>query len=207
MDDFRYKITKQIYDEVLKANLHQSEIASHLLIPIAFLTAATTFSFNFLFQEEISVLFKGINLIPLLFLGYIISTSFGILLFLKVIGPSFYTKDWPQHEERPASIFFFKLIGKIKTVEEWMNFFIEDPNSQNNDYLKTEDLTEKAVHDLTVESYQLSKKSYKKSKIKFISKHFFLYLCLFIFIDDISWNYWLFLYLNNYAVIIPSSCF
>ena len=181
MDDFRYKITKQIYDEVLKANLHQSEIASHLLIPIAFLTAAATFSFNFLFQEEISVIFKGINLIPLLFLGYIISTSAGILLFLKVIGPSFYTKDWPQHEERPTSIFFFKLIGKIETVEDWMNFIIKNPNNQNNEYIKTEDLTEKAIHDLTLESYQLSKKAIKKVKLNSLANIFFcISVCLFL---------------------------
>jgi len=108
-------------------------------------------------------------------LVYIISTIFGILLFFEVIGPSFYTKDWPHTEERPPSIFFFTLIGKIETVEEWMSFFIENINDQNENYLQTEDLKKKAIHDFTIESYQLSKKAIRKVKLNLIA-HFFFYI-------------------------------
>lgn len=56
-----------------------------------------------------------------------------------------------------------------------MSFFIENINDQNENYLQAEDLKKKAIHDFTVESYQLSKKTIRKVKLNLIA-HFFFYL-------------------------------
>lgn len=53
----RLEIAETIYKEVLNANFHQSDIAARILTPVAFLTAAATFLFNFFLENNITVPF------------------------------------------------------------------------------------------------------------------------------------------------------
>ena len=89
----RYEIVKNIFDEIQEANLHQSEISARILIPVAFLTAATISLYRLFVDMGISVDLMEKDFTPILFLLlvlYIIFTVGGILIFFEVIGPSFF---------------------------------------------------------------------------------------------------------------------
>lgn len=190
MDDekkARLEIAKNIFEEVLNANLHQSEKAARLLIPIAFLTGAATFLFNFFLENNISATWKGINLIPILFLVYLFFTIGGTISIIETIGPSFEMKGWPsegrkrEKEERgekglegPESLLFFKLILK-KEANQWMNIFLEGETRKLEGYLENDKLRDKLIHDYVVEAYQLAKKTHGKVKKNLVA-HLLFYV-------------------------------
>ena len=191
MDDekkTRLEIAKNIFEEVLKANLHQSEKAARLLIPIAFLTGAATFLFNFFLENNISATWKGINFIPVLFLVYLFCTIGGTISIIETIGPSFEIKGWPRdgrekgekgekgekRSEGPESLLFFKFILK-KEANEWMNIFLKEETRKLEGYLETDKLRDKLIHDYVVESYQLAKKTHGKVK-KNLAAHLLFYV-------------------------------
>lgn len=176
----RFEITKKIYDEVLAANFHQSDIAALLLIPVAFLASAATFLFSFLLEHGISVKLMGIDFIPLLFLSYIFFTLSGILVFFEIIGPGFQISGWPPQEKGPKkaenvkSILFFKFISELN-VNDWMNIlFTKEITEKPKEFLETDELQEKIIYDFVVESYQLAKKAQGKVK-KNLLAHLFFY--------------------------------
>lgn len=171
----RLQIAEKIFKEVLAADLHQSEIANRLLIPVTFLTGAATFLFRFILDKDVVLLSRGINVIPLLFLLYVFFTLCGIFIFFEVIGPSFYTKAWPVPEkgpDGPPSTLFFKLISKVKNVEVWVDYFCKG-EEDNSRFLDTKRLQEKLIYDYAVESYQLAKKAHEKSRKNLVAHMFF----------------------------------
>lgn len=188
MDDekkARLEIARNIFEEVLKANLHQSEKAARLLIPIAFLTGATTFLFNFFLENNISATWRGINFIPVLFLVYLFCTIGGTISIIETIGPSFEIKGWPRdggekgerrekRSEDPESLLFFKFILK-KEANEWMNVFLKEETRKLEGYLETDRLRDKLIHDYVVESYQLAKKTHGKVKKNLVA-HLLFYV-------------------------------
>jgi hypothetical protein len=172
----RYQIAEEIFDEILKADLHQSEIARHLLIPITFLTGAATFLFKFLLDHNISFLWADINLIPVFFLLYIFFTVGGIFVFFEIIGPSFYMKKWPSPKKGPKgprSTLFFKLISRTDSIEEWVDYFYKKKDEVPKHFLEVAELQDKLVYDFAVESFQLAKKAHHKSKRNLIAHMFF----------------------------------
>lgn len=171
----RLEIAKNIFDEVLEANLHQSEIAARLLIPVAFLTAATVSLFRFFVDKNISVEFMGINIISILFVLYIIFTVGGILVFFEVIGPSFFMVNWPTSTERqkgPKSALFFKFIAET-SIDKWISYFHETKSGEPKRFLGIDELQDKLIYDYTAESSLLAKKAQGKVKDNLFGHLFF----------------------------------
>jgi hypothetical protein len=179
----RLQITRKIFEEILAADLHQSEIANRLLIPVTFLTSAATFLFGFMLNNDISLFWGEINVIPVFFLLYMAFTIGGIFVFFEVIGPSFYTKQWPVPEKGPKgppSALFFKLISKVDDVNKWVSYF-SNREEKTQTYLDIDELQDKLIYDFSVESFQLAKKVHEKSR-KNLFAHMFFYpsFCLLL---------------------------
>jgi hypothetical protein len=175
MDDkkVRLEIAKNIFEEVLDANLHQGEKAARLLIPVTFLTSAATFLFNFFLEKNISVTWGRIDFFPILFLAYLTFTLAGAICIIEIIGPSFEIKGWPgrgktkkkkqKKVKGPESLLFFKFIMN-KEGSEWMDVFLKEKAKNLEGYFEIDALQDRLIHDYVVESYQLAKKTYGKVK-------------------------------------------
>jgi hypothetical protein len=176
----RLEIAKNIFDEVLEANLHQSEISARLLIPVAFLTAAAVSLFGFFVDKGISVTFMETDItpiIPILFLLYILFTLGGILVFFEVIGPSFFLENLPiptEKQKNPKSALFFKFIAEID-IDKWIGHFCRKEQDKSEEFLEIADLQEKLIYDYIAESSLLAKKTQGKVKDNLFA-HLFFYL-------------------------------
>ncbi len=173
----RLEIAKNIFDEVLEANLHQSEISARLLIPVAFLTAAAVSLFKLFVDEEISVTFMEADIISILFLLYILFTLGGILVFFEAIGPSFFLENLPiptEKQKNPKSALFFKFIAEID-IDRWIGHFCRKEQDKSEEFLELADLQEKLIYDYIAESSLLAKKAQGKVKDNLFA-HLFFYL-------------------------------
>ncbi len=188
----RLEIAKNIFKEVLDANLHQSEIAARLLILVTFIAGGTIALFALFLESDISALWMGIDLIPGLFLAHISFVLIAIIFVVENIGPSFQTEELepnkesekPRSEEAetPKSILFFKFILE-EDMNKWISTFHKKESEEKpKEYLETIELQEKFIHDCIMESHLLAKKTHGKVKrnlvahLLFYSSFYFLFL-------------------------------
>jgi len=190
----RFEIAKSIFKEILDANLHQSEIAARLLIPITFLTGGAVALFAI--EYKISAFWIGIDIIPFLFLLYLFFTLGGTISFFKTIGPSFkWGGKFLSVEERrpkgPDSLLFFKSIEGMDS-NKWMNYFYSEKNEKKlEEFLETDELQNKLAYDYIREAYLLAKKANTKVFYNTIAHWFFFFsfvtLFLMIYVGIISY--------------------
>ncbi|MBU7047159.1 MAG: hypothetical protein HXS54_12070 [Theionarchaea archaeon] len=179
----RLEIARNIFDEVLEANLHQSEISARLLIPVAFLTAAAISLFRLFVDKEVTVTVMKTDVIPILFLLYILFTMSGILVFFEVIGPSFFLENLPipsKKQKNPKSTLFFKFIAETD-IDRWIGHFCRKEQDKSEEFLEIADLQEKLIYDYIAESSLLAKKAQGKVKDNlFAHLLFYLSFCCFL---------------------------
>lgn len=178
----RIEIARNVFKEVLDANLHQSEISAHLLVLGTLITGAAVALFAIFLEYNISFIWMGVNLTIVFFLVYISLTLSATILIIENIGPSFQTEGWPPKEigpKGPKSILFFKFIQEID-IDTWINTFCKKENSkESEEFLKTDELQNKFVYDCMVESYQLAKKTHGKVRRNLLA-HLLFYISFYL---------------------------
>lgn len=154
------------------------------MIPVAFLTAATISLFKLFVDMGISVDLMGKDFTPILFILlalYVIFTVGGILIFLEVIGPSFFVEIWPKpkgKQKGPKSTLFFKYVAETN-IDTWMDYLCK---KESKEFFKIEELQDKLIYDYTVESSLLAKKAQGKVKDNLFAHLFFYpsFCCLLL---------------------------
>jgi hypothetical protein len=146
----RLTVAKYIFDQMIDTTKHEDEKCARILSSIAFMTLANTTLFAVLQSNRKVFLVKGLDLIPVVFLTYVILVAIGTFQMLDALGPRFKTPE-PWKSGTPASLFFFMKVAAEPT-QQWLEYIRGQP----------EELMRKATDDLMFESHLVAEKIREK---------------------------------------------
>jgi hypothetical protein len=167
----KFKIIFSSYSEVNNLDRYQDGKAERGLQAIAFviLSGVTIFAGSLyilsLLQSNVVLLY----LLYILFVIFILLTAIGVIFIIYAIIPRFNIPiKWEGAD--PKSIFFFMKIAEMNETK-WIDYF------QNTG---AQELVEKAIKDLILETHLIAQKIPKK--VKWTSRGFYLFIASAVFL-------------------------
>jgi hypothetical protein len=144
-------------DRVIHTTDNLDEKVGRIFSSMSFLTVGTTILFTAFLTNKLLFPIGGIDLMPLLFLGFMISVAFATAFMLQAMGPRFHihprrSKTGANRSVNPSPTGYADKIATMKE-NEWQDYFKNTPLN---------DLYEKMYEESIKEVYVLSKKVDRK---------------------------------------------
>ncbi|MGP8124326.1 MAG: hypothetical protein ACLQEQ_00415 [Nitrososphaerales archaeon] len=123
-------LAKSILDGVVDSSNHEDEKVGRILYSMSFLTVGTTIAFSAFLGNRIGTIAYGVDLVSVLFLGYILFLVMGTIIILEAMSPRLYLRPGRGARAKGAdtdsasldSMHFFKSIAR-KSQAEWLAYF------------------------------------------------------------------------------------
>ena len=169
----RAALAKSILDGVVDSSNHEDEKVGRILYSMSFLTVGTTIAFSAFLGNRIGTAFYGVDLVSVLFFGYILFLVAGTIIILEAMSPRLYLRLGRGANNKGAdtdstnldSMHFFKSIAR-KSQADWLALF-KDAGSA--------DLLAREYDDALRQAHFLSSKV--AQKVEYIRKAKWIMLC------------------------------
>ncbi len=180
MDELQRKasLAKSILDGVVDSSNHEDEKVGRILYSMSFLTVGTTIVFSAFLGNRIGIIAYGVDLMSVLFLGYILFLVMGTIIILEAMSPRLYLR--PSQGARAKgvdtdsasldSMHFFKSIAR-KSQAEWLAYFRD---------VGSADLLMREYEDALRQAHFLSSKVTQKVEYIRKAKWIMLFAALFL---------------------------
>jgi hypothetical protein len=127
-DDLQRKaaLSKSILDGVVQSSNHEDEKVGRILTSMSFLTVGASVVFSTFLGNRIGVFVYGVDLMSILFFGYIFLLVLGTLIMLEAMSPRLHIrpgrKDGDATSDHVESMHFFKSIARTDEAG-WLAYF------------------------------------------------------------------------------------